>query len=159
MSATTKTIRVYYVTASYEADGRTVDCSRAEVLGYALGRYYATREEAQDVAIDLQGEVEDTDLDPTTTYEVCEDTIQVRDVQVDSESGEVVCDLRGPSMAAPWLVTSWSVEPRHTTAGVDGWQPAGDSPDAWVDQDVVREYGKDLAISLGREIVALASQS
>lgn len=60
----------YVIRATYEQHGNILDCSQAEVLGDAYARQYASREEAEEVAKELQGEVEDVGLDLTTVYTV-----------------------------------------------------------------------------------------
>jgi hypothetical protein len=64
---------MYAIKASHEQDGNILDCSTAEVLGEAFAAKYETAEEAQAVAEDLQTDVEDVGLDPTTTYSVYEE--------------------------------------------------------------------------------------
>jgi hypothetical protein len=68
MARTTK----YIVTASFERDGQILACTQWETLGDDFGREYASREAAQRVALRLQRELRDTDLDPSTRYEVAE---------------------------------------------------------------------------------------
>ena len=63
---------MYAIKASYEQFDNILDCSTAEVLGEAFAAKYETAEEAWVVAEELQAEVEDVGLDPTTTYSVYE---------------------------------------------------------------------------------------
>ena len=60
------------VTASYTVEWRAgVDCSPAEVLGFAHGRTYRTQAAAREAADELQGDACE-DLDDTTEYSVME---------------------------------------------------------------------------------------
>lgn len=60
----------YRITATFERDGQILSANQAEVLGDAYLRTYASREEAEQVAADMQDEVEGYGLDATTTYSV-----------------------------------------------------------------------------------------
>jgi hypothetical protein len=71
------TITVYEVRATFEKDGQYQDCSQAEVIGDAFGEYYFSESEAEEVAGDLQCDLENTDLDPSTEYSVHEKSMSV----------------------------------------------------------------------------------
>lgn len=60
----------YTITATQQQGGQTISANQAEVLGDAYGRTYATREEAERVARDMQSEVAAYGLDASTTYDV-----------------------------------------------------------------------------------------
>lgn len=61
---------MWTISASFERDGQIIGCNQAEVLGEAYGKEYASREEAEAVAAEMQSEVGEYDLDPSTTYSV-----------------------------------------------------------------------------------------
>lgn len=75
---------MYRITASADHHGTRIDTSTAEYLGESWGELYATEEDALRVAAELQGSVEDYDLDPSTLYEVEETPCDAHGDEVDS---------------------------------------------------------------------------
>lgn len=111
----TKTVTTYRITATYERDGHTIDCTSAEVLGDRLSERWMSRDEAERVAEDMQDDIADYDLDPTTEYHVDEVEMVIADVErEDTDDGIVVT-----AMVDGRLVTLYPTE-RHAAAGVDG---------------------------------------
>lgn len=72
----------YRITATMERDGQLVGLDQAEVLGEAYGHTFATREEAEALASEMQAEVGDYGLDDSTRY-------TVEEVEVDDDDA---CD-------------------------------------------------------------------
>lgn len=152
------TIKLYRISASYTRDGQVLDCSQAEILGDAYGVTYATREEAESIAEDMQEEVEDYNLDPSTTYSVDEVTVSISavDAAADDDDITVSADVRVDGCTRK---TVWSARPRHTAAGVDGIEPSGDSPDCWIDGDLAATLGETCAIAIGEYVLASARRA
>lgn len=64
-------VLTYAITATFSSNGQAdVSCSTPEVLGDAYGVAYATREEAEAVAAELQGSISEYGLDASTVYHV-----------------------------------------------------------------------------------------
>jgi hypothetical protein len=59
----------YRLEASFERDGQLIDCSQPEVLG-GENKLYDDLDEAIEGAMSLQDDLDDSDLDPSTTYSV-----------------------------------------------------------------------------------------
>jgi len=164
------TITLYRITATLYRDGEAFAMDQAEVLGNACGKVYASREEAESLAEDMQDDLADYGLDPATEYAVEEVDATISDVSTDldaradvdddSVSYTVTADVRiGGVDIAPGRVLSWSARPRHTTAGVDGLEPSGDSIDCWADGPMLATYGGAVSIRIGLEVLALAARS
>lgn len=77
------TFTTYQVLASFERDGQVIDCSQWEVLGDAYNKRYTDKADAESEAESLQDDVEDNELDPSTTYSVRETT---HEIVIDGES-------------------------------------------------------------------------
>ncbi len=60
----------YHLEASLRRDGQVLDCSQAEVLGDACGATYLTEADAISAAADVQSDIADSELDPSTTVQV-----------------------------------------------------------------------------------------
>ena len=57
----------FTISAYFEHDGQILDASQAEVIGEAFGMFYANQTDAEDVADALQADLDDSDLDPSST--------------------------------------------------------------------------------------------
>lgn len=61
----------YTITATYTSNGQpSASCSTPEVLGESYGVTYATREEAEEAAEELQSSIADYGLDGSTRYHI-----------------------------------------------------------------------------------------
>ena len=60
------------IVASMERDGQVLDATDMATLGDDLVARWASREEAEARAAELQAEIGDCDLDPSTSYSVVE---------------------------------------------------------------------------------------
>jgi len=150
---------LYSITASFDRDGQTQDCSQAEVLGEAYGVTYLTREAADSALEDLRVYgIDDGDLDPTTRYSLVERTLTISDVTSAPEDGAITVSARVEYQDFSG-VTYWTAKPRHTAAGIDGLEPAGDSIDAWTDHDLALYLDTDALLHVGAEILALAARA
>ena len=154
----TSSITLYRITASYERDERIIDCSQAECLGDAYGRLYATEADADTACVELGDSVPEAGLDPTTTYSVIDESVEISGVAADEGDGlidvEATVTVDGRDQE-----TSWSAVPRHTADGIRGVEGAGDSPDCWVDRDLSQRHGEAVAVAIGREVLAMVQWS
>jgi hypothetical protein len=152
------TIALYIITASFDRDGQVQDCSQAEVLGEAFGVTYVTSEAAESALAECAESVEAYDLDPTTRYSIEQTSVTISDVTTEPEDGAITVSahVEAPGYSG---ITCWSAKPRHTAAGIDGLEPAGDSIDAWTDGDLARILDADTLIHVGTEILALAARA
>ncbi len=60
----------YKITATFNKDGQTTDCSTPEVLGGAYNKEYTSKIEVRRAAEVLQATVSEYNLDPSTLYHV-----------------------------------------------------------------------------------------
>jgi hypothetical protein len=79
------TLTTYTVSASFERDGQCLACNQAEVLGEAFGVTYIDRDEAQEAVDELTESLSDTDLDPSTTFGLDEQTYTIESIDIVEE--------------------------------------------------------------------------
>ena len=148
------TIKLYKIVATVTDATTEVLQTSAEVLGEAYGVAYGSLDEAHAV----RDALEETKADEALSYEVEVVEVRVTDVKTSTDADgatTIHATVKVDQRAA--IATEWSVQPRHTTAGVDGWEPAGDAPDHWIDSNVAALVTDAGAMALGLEIIAGAS--
>lgn len=114
---TTYQIAAYIPNGSIKADTTT-----PEYLGDAYGVHYSTREEAEDVAEELQDDLTEYGLHPATVYEV-EDIERMDVCECGQASGEA-CDAtlrRDAVVTVEWMPRS--LRANHEAAGNSGVWP------------------------------------
>lgn len=162
----------YRITASFTRDGVIQDCSQAEVLGDELHRLWDDEDDALSRAEEMQGELADYDLDPTTTYSVVavqqeesteadnmtttgttterEYTYEVASVSTDDDGAihiATIVTVDGVPRAALWCAQ------RNAADGAT-LEPCGDSIDCWIEGVALDAFGREGAVAIGTEIIA-----
>lgn len=135
-TTTTTTVTRYRVTASRPiGDGRHESLDDPATLGDEICRTYATADEAQAVAADLQSEVEDYGLDPATRYGV-----QV----VESAAATYSINAIDSDSPSPWMDLCLRVTPGVQDSGRCRYEVAATDAvaleTALEDDDNVLEY-------------------
>jgi hypothetical protein len=157
MTTTITTSTMFVLKATQERDGQRIGANHPEVLGDATFTTYTTEAQAESVRDTMQGEVRDFDLDPSTVYTVEQVTVYLRDLAFDAtdsgEEGRTVCsatvEIDGDSHDTRWFASN-----RHTSNGIDGLIPEGESIDCWADPGILATFGVKVANVIGLEILA-----
>lgn len=120
-----------------------------ETLGELYGQWWTDASGCED-AIDAF--VEDDDEPRPVVKAVSVDVVWLG---AEDDNGSTLVKTRIESDAF-YGSTTWSLvyEPQN-----DAWAGMGDSPDLWVDADLARSLGTDVAVAIGKVVCAMARRA
>lgn len=153
------TMTLYRLTASFERDGLSIDADDDGTLGDDRYRYFTSEASASARADEMQGEIGDYDLDPSTTYGYYAVAVEISDVEAERDTecpGLIEISAWVRVDGEPRIAVTVYGQDRHTKDGIDGVEPTGDDLYAWADNDILRLLGDDAGKAVCLEILALA---
>ena len=152
------TITLYRITASYERDGHTIDSTDDGTLGDDLWARFETEEDAQARADEMESEIGEYDLDPSTSYGVEPVTITISGVEaerLDDGTVEVSATVQTEAPTRTIVAVVYGVD-AITGRGIHGLAPAGTDLREWTDADIIHALGERIGARVCKEILGMA---